>query len=126
MKVTNETIKLYLNELNDEELITLFEEGDKDKILFKHKDTSICFSTDGSNIYVFDIDNTEINIFPLAKNGDTTYYEVLESHYNNFNDFITTFQHIEELLNYELFITDGLNKTFRSIRQLELYHKNSI
>lgn len=120
MKINGRT-QLYFDQiLENEDLLLKVFNTESDKYVFRHTDCPIVFTTDGVNIYAMDMD--EQGIDPIEKYG----INQIECCYNNYNEFLSAINTIENVLNRHLYlsswddtITEMINENICSNLELE-------
>lgn len=109
--------QVYIEDMSEQDIKDLFKNNDT-LTQFKHKDTAVFFVQSGGWIYAYDVEAPE-----EALSIDQNFYNLIKSHYNNFDLFINSFKLFEELtynaINF--FGEDSMNEL--SIRQMELWKK---
>jgi hypothetical protein len=92
-------VQVYLEDYNDHGLKKLFDKDEGYRYVFRHSDCRIVFTTDGTNIFATDMDNKNYELF---RDGNFN----LSEYYNDFNEFLDTFQWIEKLIERDLLLSN--------------------
>ena len=98
-------------ELSKDIIYDIFNE-DPTKYIFRHQDCPYVFITDGYNIFATDMDEQTID--PIQKYGLDNIIHI----YNDFEEFLRTFTHIQNVLKREIYLSTKEKDKKISINEL--------